>query len=310
VGDAGARCLRFEASGGGAAAGQAPGEGAFVGPPALLADGAPIVSLDPRPFAVEAEPAAPAAVACESGEVPFGPGCAAVADDRLFARSAEAALLWAIRGEELDVVLAAGPGDPFVIAPLPPLSPILLEVSTVDVAGRVEHGGFSATTLAPMPHVVINEVFANPLGAEPDQEWVELYNDGSVEADLSVYLLTDIGGETPLPSVPLPPGSYALIVNQAFVEEDELDPPPAPGALIVRVPKLGKGGLSNAGEPLKLKLSDKSGATVSRAPAAPKPKAGMSLARVSARAPDGIPTSFATAWPTPGQENILEQVTP
>ena len=35
-----------------------------------------------------------------------------------------------------------------------------------------------------MPHVVINEVLANPVGGEPAQEWVELYNDGRAPAVL------------------------------------------------------------------------------------------------------------------------------
>ena len=231
-----------------------------------------------------------------------------VEDDRLRARSGGVPLLWAIGGAGLDVVLTAGPGEPFVIAPLPPLSAITLDVATIDAAGRTQQDALSAITVASMPHVVINEVLANPLGAEPEQEWVELYNDGSVTADLEGYVLSDVGGETLIPPTPLAPGGYALIVNQEFVEDDALDPPPASGALILRVSKLGKGGLSNAGEPLR--LEDGTGTVVSRAPAAPKPKPGMSLSRVSPRAPDGAGTSFVSRWPTPGRENILEQEIP
>lgn len=303
VGETGARCVRFEADPGEPAS----AEGPLVGPPAL-GDGEPIAGLDPRPFVVAAGPPAAPGIACEAGELPFGPGCAVVEDDRIRVRSGGAPLLWAVRGEGLDEVVAAAPGDPFVLAPLPPLRSILLDVSTVDVAGRVARGGFSAVTLAPRPHVVISEVLANPLGAEPDAEWVELYNDGSAAADLGGYVLKDIGGETALPPAPLAPGGYALIVNETFVEDDELDPVPDPAALILRVSKLGKGGLSNSGEPLK--LEDATGAVVSRAPASPKPKAGMSLSRVGPRAPDGLASSFVVAWPTPGRENILEAKTP
>jgi hypothetical protein len=152
-----------------------------------------------------------------------------------------------------------------------------------------------------MPHVVINEVLANPIGPEPAQEWVEIVNDGQAPADLGGYALRDVGGETPLPPAVLPPGAYALIVNQSFSEDDEYDPPPAPDAAILRVAKLGKGGLANAGEPLSLR--DGQGAVISRFPAGLKAKAGMSVARRSPQAPDGLASSFAAATPTPGRAN-------
>jgi hypothetical protein len=162
---------------------------------------------------------------------------------------------------------------------------------------------FAATTLGPMPHVILNEAQANPLGPEPAQEWVELVNDGSVAANLGGYVLADIGGTTTLPDALLPPGGYALIVNETFVEDDELDPPPAPGTLLLRVAKLGLNGLSNSGEPLK--LIDTEGQVVSRFPATPKPKAGRSVSRVKPDAPDGIAASFADSEPTPGILNVL-----
>jgi hypothetical protein len=302
--DVGIRCVRFEG-----AAEQAIGEGPFVGPPALgLERGAPIASLDPRPFALEAEPPGPPATPCEASELPFGPGCASVLDDRILARSGGAPLLWAIAGEGLDLVIASGPGDPFLVSPLPPLHTIALDLVVVDAAGRSARSAFSAVTLAPMPHVVITEALANPLGPEPGQEWVELYNDGLIGADLGGYLLLDVGGETALPQATLPSGGYALVVNESFVEDDELDPPPAPGTLILRVAKLGKNGLANGGEPLRLK--DEGGLVVSRTPATPAPGPGMSLSRISPQAPDGLAASFAPGWPTPGQENILEAETP
>lgn len=302
AGELGGTCVRFEA-----AAGQ-ESEGPWVGPPALELGGGARLSLDPRPFAVEASAPEPAAAACQPGEAPFGPGCAAVADDRILVRSPEAPTLWAVAGEGLDLVVAAGPGEPFLIAPLPPLSAIALEVVAVDAAGRASRATFTAITLAPMPHVVINEVLANPIGPEPEQEWVELYNDGLVAAALGGHVIVDVGGETALPEATLAPGEHALVVNEAFVEDDELDPPPAPGTQLLRVPQLGKSGLANGGEPLRLK--DASGAVVSRSPAMAASKAGMSLSRVSPRSPDGPAASFVQGWPTPGQENKLEMEAP
>ncbi|WP_437736228.1 lamin tail domain-containing protein [Sorangium sp. So ce1335] len=303
----GARCVRFEGEPAPAATGQADGV-LLVGPPSAFAGDPAVVGLDPRPFTMESEPFPAVPIVCAPDEVPMGPGCAQVADDRILVRSADAPLLWAVAGEGLDEVLAAAPGEPFVLAPLPPLTAIELDLATIDNAGVVERRTFSAMTRAPMPHVVINEVLANPRGAEPSQEWVELYNDGDVPADLTGYVLADVGGETELPSISLNPGTYALVVNEDYIAEDELDPPAPPEALLLRVPKLGNHGLSNSGEPLKLK--DGGGAVVSRSPALPEPKAGMSLARMRPRAPDGAAGSFVTGWPTPGRVNIMNQEIP
>ena len=81
--------------------------------------------------------------------------------------------------------------------------------------------------------------------------------DGHAPADLEGYSLLDGGGTTPLPTATLLPGRFALIVNEAFMDSGGVDVPPAPGTLLLRVPHLGKNGLSNAGEPL----------TIERAPA-------------------------------------------
>jgi hypothetical protein len=152
-----------------------------------------------------------------------------------------------------------------------------------------------------MPHLVLNEVLANPVGPEPAQEWVEIVNDGAAPAELAGYVLVDLGGETLLPAATLQPGRFALIVNETFVENDGYDVPPAPSTQILRVPKLGQGGLANGGEPLLLRAPD--GAVASRFPLAPKPKAGMSVSRRDPGEPDARPQAFLVTTPTPGQPN-------
>ena len=297
VAGAGDGCVRFEAGGD-----ETPDEG-WIAPPALELDDEIVAALDPRPFSVDLDPPETESLACEAGELPFGPGCAHVADDRIEARAPESALLWAIRGGRLDAVLTTGPGDPFVVSSLPPLSPISFDVVAIDAAGRARRRDFEATTGAPRAHLILNEVLANPLGPEPAQEWVEIVNDGSVAADLAGYVLADGGGEAVLPPVSLAPSAYALVVNGSFVEDDGVDPSPAPGTTIVPVEKLGKNGLSNAGEPLELR--DPDGIVLSRFPAVPKPAAGSSVARVRPTAPDGLATSFVVdeEGPTPGASN-------
>jgi hypothetical protein len=298
---AGARCVRFEASSPSHGDGDADASnGGLIGPPALeLPSG--LVRLDPRPFTLDLSPEPVPRIECETEEIPFGPGCAQIFDDRLIGRSPDAPLLWVVSAVDLglDEVFATASGDPFVISLLPPLTPVLLDVTVINAQGEIARAAVSATTLPPMPHVILNEVMANPLGAEPEQEWVEIMNDGSVTADLTGYVLADVGGKTILPPGELPPGAVALITNESYIEEDDgLDAPPEEGTLILRVPKLGKDGLSNSGEPLK--LVDSSGRVVSRMSASLKPKAGWSVVRLSPSAPDGLASSFALAPPSPG----------
>jgi hypothetical protein len=294
---AGERCLRFEPS-------QEGDADAHVAPPLVSAAADPSVQvrLDPSPIGATGAPSSVVALACEADEIAFGPGCVKLADDRLYGRSPAAPVLWAVAGAGVDAVFAAWAGDPFVISGLPPSTDVTLDVAAVDARGTVLRMLLTAATLAPMPHMIINEVLANPLGPEPQQEWVEIVNDGPAPAVLDGYTLTDSGGDTALPPATLAPGAFALLVNQAFAEQDGLDAAPAPGTLLLRVPHLGKGGLSNAGEALV--LSDGSGSVVSRFPARPAPKAGFSVARRTPAAPDARSLSFARAAPSPGRTNV------
>ncbi len=299
AGGAGARCLHFEAS-------SAPihaGDGAV--PPPLLADsqGQPIARLDPRPLLADASPATIVGLSCVGNELNFGPGCATVEDDRLRVRSGSITLLWAVAGAGADVVQVTQAGEPFVVGRLSPETDVVLDVAVVDGGGNVGRSTFAAHTGAARAHVVLNEVLANPLGAEPAQEWVEIVNDGSVPAELGGYQILDVGGVTVLPSAILPPGGFALVVNDSYVLEDGVDPAPPTDALVLRVPHLGKGGLSNSGEPLTLK--DGTGAVVSTFPAIANVAAGKSVARRAPSALDELPSSFAVATPTPGRPNGL-----
>ena len=293
-----ARCVSFASQDGGMR------EGPFAPPPSFSVASGAVVSLDPRPFTRErAQPAAVKPLACRADEVQIGPGCGVVEDDQIVGRSPHAPLLWAASGGAVDSVFATAPGDAFVLGPLPVDTDVLLALATFDVAGVASRATVRVKTAAARPHVILNEVLADPVGPEPAEEWVELLNDGQVAADLTGYVLDDLGGETPLPSATLAPGAFALLVGADFVADDGFDPKPARGTLILRVPRVGSRGLSNEGEPLTLKAPD--GSTVSAVPPSPKPKSGMSVARTSPRAPDGLASSFVLATPTPGRANAL-----
>lgn len=269
-------------------------------PPPLVvtSTGAPI-RLDPSPIAIASAPTPDlAAPACAAGEIAFGPGCARVEDDRLFVTSPPIALFWSVRtGATGPLHRASAPSETWALTGLHPSQTAAFDVATIDLSGDSRAFTLAAVTSPPRPHVVISEVLADPLGAEPAQEWVEIYNDGLAPADLTGHALLDTGGETPLPPALLQPHEYALIVNDAFDPADDADPPPPPAALLLRVPKLGKSGLKNDGEPLK--LASPAGEILSRFPASPKPKPGQSVARIDLSSPDQAASSFVRGTPTP-----------
>jgi Lamin Tail Domain len=296
---AAAHCLRLLAPS------QAPAEQLRVPPPAILDEvGAVVARIDPAPITASADPVATDPVACDvPGEAAFGDGCIRVWDDRALIRPPEAPLLWVLTGlgPEPERVLPST-GDPFLITGLPSSSTLPLSITTVDLAGLEQSRTIMLETQPSMPHVVINEVLANPVGIEPEQEWVELYNDGSVTAQLEGWRLEDVGNEAVLPAVQLAPGAFALVVNEAFDAESDWDVRPPEGSLLIRVPQLANNGLKNAGEPLLLR--DGEGTIVSRAPATPKPKEGLSIARRDPKALDGEDGAFERREPTPNAPNV------
>lgn len=301
---AGLGCLHWEAQG------RAEDESAaWVLPPVVQIPGIGSGIVQMEPVAIEPFPEMEETpkndeivpLECERDEVAFGPGCAVVADDRLYLRAPDGDLLWGISGAGLERVVKTASKERFVIKGLPPETDLSFDVVTIDSAGRTHRAIFSATTTSLSGHVVLNEVQVNPVGPEPDQEWVELYNDGQVETSLFGYRILDIGGETVLPDIVLLPGQIAVVVNDTYFPDEEVDVIPPANAIVVRVPALGKNGLSNSGE--LLRLVDLEGRTISRFPALPKPKAGQSVSRQTPDAPDGVSSSFAITRPTPGIAN-------
>lgn len=285
-----AGCLRFTSAEGGRA-------GEWIPPPVVAAS----LPLDPTPIHVAQEPGSgPTAIACEAGDATFGPGCARVEDDRIVVKSPEAPVLWVVSAETVDSVFVTESGAEVTVFGLPPDQEVQLRVETLDLQGVWTDGRVTVRTLPARPRFVLNEIYANPIGPEPQQEWVEIVNDGSAAGDLGACRFEDIGGEVALPAAWLGPGGFAVVANVGFDLAGEYDEAPAPSATLLLVEKLGKNGLSNSGEPMKLVCGD--GAS-SRTPAEPKPKPGMSLARATPGAPDSDPTSFALTAPTPGAAN-------
>ena len=287
AGEPSRRCLHFE---------PAAGPGGWNGPllPPMLAganDAAPTARVEPHVLERdETPPPAGPPLSCAAGKIAFGRGCVRVEDDRLLLDTPGVPLLWSITtapsvGLQRTIV---SEGESLYLWPLPPASAVSLSVTTVDAAGAAQGGQVGLTTQSAMPHLVINEVMADPIGPEPEQEWVELYNDGLAPASLAGLRLADVGGETLLPSIVLPPGAFALVVNDSYDASGKYDPAPAPGCSLLRMVKLGKDGLNNQGEPID--LLDAGGGVVSHFPAI-KPKPGRSAARLDPKSFSGFALS-------------------
>ena len=295
----GARCIRFQIQD---SDGQTMGT-SWVLPPRIEMPGGAFVQMEPAIAALGEMTAEVTPLECEGDEVSFGPGCAVVMDDRIIVRTPDSDLLWGIVGPGIERIAKTASKERFVIKGFSPDTEIALDVFTVDPFGRTHRESLTAVTKSLSAHVLLNEVMANPVGPEPHQEWVELYNDGMVDTSLAGYRILDIGGDAVLPDVLLPAGQFAVVVNESYVEDDEVDVVPPPDAILVRIAALGKSGLSNSGE--LLRLLDPEGNTISRFSAFPKPKAGQSVSRVTPDASDGVSSSFVITEPTPGKRNAV-----
>ncbi len=260
--------------------------------------------LDPAPLRI-ARVSPSEEPGCSSEESVFGPGCVRIEDDRLEIAPTATARLWAMLTDR--VAFAEPVADaPAVIKGLKPGAQNQLELTVLDDAAHRWTGKLTFTTLPPRSHIVINEVLANPVGAEPAQEWVELVNDGDDAVELEGWTIEDTGAPSSLSSASLAPGEYALIVPEGYEESSAFDISPVAGTLMLRLESLGNGGIRNTGEPLVLR--DATGAVRSAFPGLGGAPEGFSTARRKPWAPD-VPESFAVhAEPgaSPGAPNVVE----
>jgi hypothetical protein len=107
----------------------------------------------------------------------------------------------------------------------------------------------------PRPSVVFSEIYYNPKGSDPDHEWLEIYNNGTVSVDITKLKFNEDEKNHTLKSITediLEPESYAVIAENTtqFLE----DYPEFTGLLF----DTSWSSLSNAGEPLSI-VVDKDG---------------------------------------------------
>jgi hypothetical protein len=264
-------------------------------------------ALDPAPFPLGVPEPVTADVACAAAESKVGPGCARTDGNRVVLRTPEARSWWVFSsslGLHHETVEA---GAVLIVPMSEELDGQTLAIAVFDEAGRSRTATFDVALGKAAPRLVINEVMANPSGAEPAQEWVELVNAGNASVVLDGFLLSDSAGSVALPVISMTPMSGVLLVREDFDEASPDDVPPAEGTLIVRLPQLGKGGLSNSGEALS--LVDPAGEVVSRFPAVAATRQGISIARRNLYGSDDDRSGFGPhqePGASPGAENHVE----
>lgn len=156
------------------------------------------------------------------------------------------------------------------------------EVDSEEETETVPEGGIApaqvpASSVGVGKDVIITELLANPAGEDSKLEFIEIYNAGTIAADIGNWALEDVEGKT---------GVYIFPAGTEIAGGKYL-------ALFSGTTKLS---LNNDGDGAVLKNA--SGTLISRAPSSGTAEEGMSFAFA-----DGI-WSWTTV-PTPGEENIL-----
>lgn len=271
--------------------------------PALAPPSLAGVLLEPSAVAAPG-PAVARAADCPLGELMAG-ACLEMQDDRVLLSSSGVSALWLLtepRAVELSVSAFERR----------PLLENLVPGTSYELAGQVVLASGERISLAhgfstafERRHLVINEVLANAVAAEPESEWIEIVNDSSRRASLAGLWLEDGGGTVPLPGAELAPGELALLVSAGF-RASALDVSLAPGVQLVVLPSLGARGLANSGEPLMLVGPE---GILSRFPALAASKPGRSLARRAPATADDDAQGFAlhgAPGASPGLPNSFE----
>jgi hypothetical protein len=264
-------------------------------------------AFEPTPWDPGAELAEIQPLACAADETNLGPGCLATGGGSGLVRAPASSTLWVLEsslGWHTQEVEADGR---FAVPGIEQLSDGHINALVFDLAGRSFFG--TAVIEPPMPsaHVIINEVMANPRGPEPAEEWIELTNAGAAAAEMRGWKLRDQSGAVEIPPLILEPSAIVLLVRRDFEGGVSGDVPPAPDTALVRLPSLGKNGLSNAGEPLL--LLDDNDVVVSSFPGRASEREGVSQARRSPFELDDAPNGFgphASPGASPGSTNVVE----
>lgn len=153
---------------------------------------------------------------------------------------------------------------------------------------------FFASTFLQVQALTVSEVLSNPTGDDSGREWVEIYNEGSTDVDLSAMTISIKGGNavvaTPLQGgTNLAPGAYAVIGSTVSGSTKFLqDYPNYTGILFKSSISLVNTGVTS----IDVKLN---GSVVASLPSYTAAKEGLTLSYIGG--------SYVPGNPTPGAEN-------
>jgi hypothetical protein len=90
-----------------------------------------------------------------------------------------------------------------------------------------ENCAYTEDSDCPRPSIVFSEIYYNPIGDDKKHEWIEVYNNGTTEVDITKWWLieTEINGNHTINNITnefvIKPGSYAIIADNAnqFLED-------------------------------------------------------------------------------------------
>lgn len=229
------------------------------------------------------------AIECSDEEVALPWGCALLDDESLTLRARfDGPIRARLESPFRTVRTVSIHGELRIeLDPIPPQTEFDIHLELVDLAGNETFYSANVATLPPLPRVYISEVRCDPFGREPQQEYVELFNESAETVDLSDWHLSDAPSrEGDRLSGAIPSGGRVLIVADAFDPSGGEDVPVPPGTPLIRIgTSIASGGLSNSGEALFLR--NPQGQRIASFPARPSPGEGDCWqATESARAPN------------------------
>ena len=231
-------------------------------------------------------------ITCDRDETALPWGCALLDDESLTLRARFDAPIRARLESPWTTVRTVSVHGELAIAlrPVPSETVFPIQLHLVDLAGETRALDGTVATLAPLPLVFITEVRADPLGREPQQEYVELFNATEHAVDLTGWRLSDaVERDGDALSGTLPSRGRILVVADSFDPNGASDVPVPAGTPVARIgTSIASGGLSNAGE--ELFLRDPEGQRIATFPPRPSPGAGLCWrARTYGRAPEVEP---------------------
>lgn len=234
---------------------------------------------------------------CALDEAALSVGCALMGDvyGTLRVRSNEPVRLWLKAGDAACSAIAPRETASLLLRGLAPATRVKAKLQIADAADNLLEQDFLLQTYAELPKLSISKILANPIGKEPDQEFIEIHNFGSTPMELQGFQVSDnvsrIGDIFPH-SMILSANGRALVVAEGFDAQSVVDSAIPSGIPLVRVQgPLGTGGLSNSGEVILLR--DAQGRRLSAAPALPSPQAGACWFRTGQDPRSDSPEQFS-----------------